>query len=123
MNKKLFLSFVGFSATVATGLAIADNQHHSHRFPKDVDAFHAVLAPIWHASQGSERLLSACAKAGVMESLAKEIRSRDASGLVNSVEKMKTKCQGDQAAVEGALGKVHDAFHQLIDHKPAGKAR
>lgn len=123
MNKKLFLSFVGFSATVATGMAIADEHHHPHRFPKDVDAFHAVLAPIWHAPQGSERLQSACAKAGVMESLAKEIRSRDASGLVNSVETLKTKCQGDQAAVERALGNVHDAFHQLIDHKPAGKAR
>jgi hypothetical protein len=122
MTKTLSLLFVGFLATVATGMAIADKQHHAHRFPKDVDAFHAVLAPIWHAPQGSERLQSACAKAGVMESLAKGIRSRDASGLVSSVETLKTTCQGDQAAVEGALGNVHDAFHQLIDHKPAGKA-
>lgn len=122
MTKTLSLVLVGFLATVATEMAIADDHHHSHRFSKDVDAFHAVLAPIWHAPQGNERLQSACAKAGEMEGLAKGIRSTDASRLMRSVVTLKTKCQGDPAAVELALGNVHDAFHQLIEHKPAGKA-
>lgn len=122
MTKTLSLLCIGLLATCLTEVAIADDHHHSHRFPKDVDAFHAVLAPIWHAPQGNERLQSACEKAGEMERLATGIRSTDASRLVSSVMTLKTKCQGEQAAVEVALGNVHDAFHQLIEHKPAGKA-
>ena len=123
MNKNLFLLFVALSATCFTGAAFADDHNHSHRFSKDVDAFHAVLALVWHAPKGVERLQSACAKAGEMEGLAKGISSTDASLLVSSLTALKTKCQGDQASVEIALIGVHDAFHQLIEHKPAGKVR
>lgn len=105
------------------GTAVADDHHHMHRFPKDVDALHAVLAPIWHSAPGKERLQTACAKANEMEGLAKGIRSTDASELVGAVGALKTKCQGDQADVESALGDVHEAFHHLIETKAAGKAR
>lgn len=120
MTKILSLLFIAFSTTCFTGAAVADDHNHSHRFSKDVDAFHAVLAPIWHAPQGNERLQSACAKAGEMEALARSIRSTDASQLVSSVATLNTKCQGDPAAVEVAFGNVHEAFHHLIEHKPAG---
>lgn len=123
MIKKLSQLFIACAAGCCTGLAGADDHNHSHRFQNDVDAFHAVLAPIWHAPQGNGRLQSACAKSGEMEGLAKDIRSTDASQLVASVAILKMKCQGDQRAVEAALGDVHDAFHHIIEHKPAGKAR
>lgn len=123
MIKKLTQLSIACVAGCFIGTAIADDHHHMHRFAKDVDAFHAVLAPVWHAPQGSERLQNACAKAAEMESLAKAIRSSDASRLVASVGTLKTKCQGEQAGVEVALGDVHEAFHHLIEHKPAGKAR
>ena len=102
------------------GSAVADD-HHMHHFAKDVDAFHSVLAPIWHAPQSIERRQTACAKASEMEGLAKSIRSTNASHLVGSVAILKTICQSDQAAVEAALGDVHEAFHHLIEHQPAGK--
>lgn len=105
------------------GAAIGDEHHHMHRFPKDVDAFHAVLAPIWHSAPGKERLQAACAKANEMEGLAKRIRSTDATELLGAVGALKTKCQGNQESVEAAFGDVHEAFHHLIEHKPAGKAR
>lgn len=105
------------------GAAIADEHHHMHRFPKDVDAFHAVLAPIWHSAPGKERLQAACAKANEMEGLAKRIRSTDATELLGSVGVLKTKCQGEQGVVEAAFGDVHEAFHHLIEPKAASKAR
>ncbi len=41
------------------GVATADEHGHvHHHFAKDIDAFHAVLAPVWHARPGPERTLS-----------------------------------------------------------------
>lgn len=123
MIKKLTRLSIACVMWSSIGAAIADEHHHMHRFPKDVDAFHAVLAPIWHSAPGKARLQAACAKANEMEGLAKGIRSTDATELLGSVGTLKTTCQGDQGAVEAALGDVHEAFHHLIEHKPAGKAR
>ncbi|MER2514735.1 MAG: hypothetical protein ABTQ25_20380 [Nitrosomonas ureae] len=114
-NPKLILAAMVFIG----GIAIADeNDHKHHRFAKDVDAFHAVLAPVWHARPGPERTQDACAKAGEMARLAKEIHSTDASQLVASIPTLKTKCDSDKSAVDAALFDVHEAFHHLIDAKP-----
>lgn len=99
--------------------AAADGPHHGHHhFPQDVDAFHTVLAPVWHAAPGASRLQSACAKAGEMETLVQGIRSGNATLLLGKVLALQASCRGG-AGVEGALGAVHDAFHRLIDHSPA----
>lgn len=105
-----------FGATLAVtclSVAIADDHHH-HHFAKDVDAFHAVLAPIWHARPGPERLPNACAKVEELGQLASAIRSTDASKLVASISTMKTACQGKSGDVDGAFHDVHEAFHHLI---------
>lgn len=91
--------------------------HHHHRFAKDVDAFHGVLAPVWHAAPGKERNRNACAKAGRMEILAKDIRSADATPLQASVAGLKKQCRDGAGDIEGALSDVHDAFHRLIEAK------
>jgi len=96
------------------GSAIADDHHHHHNFAKDVDAFHAVLAPVWHARPGPERLPSACAKVDELGRLASDIRSTDASKLVASIATMKTACQSKPGDVDGAFHDVHEAFHHLI---------
>jgi hypothetical protein len=114
-NAKLIFAAMVFIG----GAASADGQgHHHDQFAKDVDAFHAVLAPVWHARPGPERTQDACAKAGEMARLAIEIRSTDASQLVASIPKLKTKCDSNKSGVDAALFDVHEAFHHLIDAKP-----
>ncbi len=101
------------------GSALAEEHGHvHHQFAKDVDAFHAVLAPVWHARPGPERTQDACAKAGEMARLASEIRSTNATQLVASIPPLKAKCETDKGGVDAALFDVHEAFHRLIDAKP-----
>lgn len=110
--KKLIKLFGVSLAVTCLGSAIADDHHH-HHFAKDVDAFHAVLAPVWHARPGTERLPNACAKLDELGRLASDIRSADASKLVASIATMKTACQS-KGDVDGAFHDVHEAFHHLI---------
>jgi hypothetical protein len=111
-------------ATMAAGAAIADVPDHHHRkLAKDVDAFHAVLAPLWHARPGPERLPNACAKVEEMGRLASAIRSTDASQLVASVAAMKTACRDKPADIDGAFYDVHESFHHLLDAKPGSAKR
>lgn len=111
-------------ATFLGGSALADEHGHMHhKFPKDIDAFHAVLAPVWHARPGPERTQDACAKAGEMARLANEIRSTDASQLVASISGLKSKCGSYKGEVDVALYDVHEAFHHLIDMRPGSPKR
>lgn len=105
------------------GVAAAEDHRHMHHFAQDVEAFHGVLAPVWHSPVGVARREKACARGEEMERLAKDIRSVDASRLVTSVAAMRAKCQGNPEGVERTLANVHDAFHHLIDHPGAGRAR
>jgi hypothetical protein len=119
-NRKLLLVVAAF----ISGSVIADEHGHMHhKFPRDVDAFHSVLAPVWHARPGPERLQDACAKAGEMARLANEIRSKNASQLVASISVLKAKCDGDKGGVDAALFDVHEAFHHLIDIRPDSPKR
>lgn len=106
-------------AAMATGPVLADvPNHHHHHLAQDVDAFHAVLAPVWHTRPGPERLPGACAKVDEFARLASDIRSTDASKLIASIASMKSACQNKQDNVDGAFYDVHEAFHQLLDAKP-----
>ena len=110
-------------AVIASGHALADEPgHQRHKLAKDLDAFHALLAPVWHARPGPERLKNACTKADDMARLASEIYSTDASKLVSSVSALRTSCQ-NKGDVDGALYDVHEAFHHLIDAKPVSGKR
>lgn len=117
MTRKQMSLIAAVVAAHMIGGAIAAEQHegHHHHFPKDVDAFHSVLAPVWHAAPGKERTRNACAKAGQMENLAKDIRSADASSLLAGIATLKKQCQDKKGDVEGALSEVHEAFHRLIE--------
>lgn len=109
------------AAPLLFGAAVAQEHRHHHHFAPDVDAFHAVLAPVWHASPGPARAQDACAKAGRMAALAGDIRSADATALQTTVAALKTKCKDKPAEVDGALHDVHEAFHDLIGMPSAKK--
>lgn len=118
MTSKQKKWIVAFMAANFIGGAIAEVQHepgHHHQFPKDVDAFHGVLAPVWHAAPGKARNRNACSQAGQMERLANDIRSTDASGLQAGVAVLKKKCRGGKGDVAAALFDVHEEFHRLIE--------
>lgn len=110
---KKFTTLLGSMLAVTfLGAAIADDHNH-HHFAKDVDAFHAVLAPVWHTRPGPERLPNACAKVDELGRLASAIRSTDATKLLASIAAMKTACQS-KGDIDGAFHDVHEAFHHLI---------
>lgn len=118
MNKQLSRMFLAALAALWLGGAIADEHERMHRhLPKDIDAFHSLLAPIWHARPGKARLQDACAKAAEMEQLAKGIQSADAAPLVAASTALQTKCKASPADVDAALFDVHEAFHRLIGAK------
>jgi len=124
MIKRFTRTILVVAMAVGIGAAVADEHGHAHpHFAPDVDAFHSLLAPIWHARPGKARTREACAKAGEMAKSAGEIRSTDASALVASIGRLQTACKGKPAGIDGAFHDVHEAFHQLIDAHPPASAR
>lgn len=109
---------VALATVLFAGSAIGEDmgEKHMHKFANDVDAFHAVLAPLWHAPEGKERAQNVCAQAPQLESLATEIHSGDAKPLLASVTALKAQCQTDPAGIDAAFSQVHDAFHHLVAH-------
>lgn len=116
------LLVVSSALWVTAALAETPGHKHHHNFPKDVDAFHAVLAPIWHARPGKERSRNACTQAAEMEKLARDIQSSDATTLVATINTLQGKCKGKPGDVDAAFFDVHEAFHRLID-APATAAK
>ena len=110
---------VAIVAVLFAGSAIGEEkgEKHKHNFAKDVDALHAVLAPLWHARPGKERSQNVCAQAHKLESLAKEIHSGDAKALLVSIAALKAQCQASPSDIDAAFSQVHDAFHHLAEHK------
>lgn len=116
-RKQNQLLMAAMAATMIGGAIAAEQHGHHHQFPKDVDAFHGVLAPVWHAARGKARNQNACSKAGQMESLAKDISSTDVTALQTSIAALMKQCQAKKGDVEGALFDVHEEFHRLIEPK------
>lgn len=107
-----------FAALLAGGAIAADRQNeHHHDFAKDVNAFHAVLAPLWHAQPGPERSRNVCAQAAQLASLAAEVRSGDAKALVASVAALQQRCQAKPAEIDAAFFDVHEAFHHVAERQ------
>lgn len=106
----------GLLVGVAAMAGAEEPGRHHHAFSQDVAAFHGVLAPVWHRPAGPGRAKAACAKAGKMLHLAREIRSGDASALVSTSAALQQACRRDKPQVEARLTEVHDAFHGLIEH-------
>lgn len=118
MLRKVTNSIALIVAALLAGGAIAAEQHENHRhhaFAKDVDALHAVLAPLWHARPGKERSQNVCAKTNELERLAGDIRSGDPKSLLLAIAALKKQCQASPANIDAAFFDVHEAFHRLAE--------
>jgi hypothetical protein len=105
----------------------ADGEHHAN-LPPDVNAFHELLRPLWHAEMGDKRRADTCAAAPQMTSnadaIGKSVPPQTANadrwtaatkGLVEAVPALDAACKsGDAAKFETAFSGVHDAFHALM---------
>ena len=124
MTKQYSRMLLAVATAFWISAAIADEHGHPHpHFAPDVDAFHSLLAPVWHARPGKARSREACAKAGEMARLASQIRSADATALVASIGRLQSTCKTKPAGIDAAFFDVHEAFHQLIDAQPPVSAR
>jgi hypothetical protein len=95
----------------------------------ELDAFHEVLAPRWHADKGDARINDTCTAAPDFLTKAKAIEAGPvppkadakewasaAHMLVASVEGLSQTCAGDRASFDAAFTSVHDAFHALMGY-------
>lgn len=123
MTKPFATTLIAITAAFWVSTAVADEHLHAHpHFAPDVDAFHSLLAPLWHARPGKARTRNACAKAGEMAKGAADIRSADPTALVATIAQLQTTCKRKPADVDAAFFDVHEAFHRLIEARPAASA-
>lgn len=116
MPRKFIKLIVALAAlNVASASAEGNHEKHHHQFPKDVDALHKVLAPLWHAKPGKARSQKVCAQAGQLGSLSRDIRSGNNTALLISITALKAQCQTAPADIDAVFSQVHDAFHRLVD--------
>ena len=124
MTKPFTTILLAVTTALWVGAAAAEEHGHMHpHFAPDIDAFHTLLAPIWHNQPGKARSRNACAQAGKMSESAAQIRSADARALVATIANLKSTCKTKPTAVDTALSDVHEAFHRLIETPPPASAR
>jgi hypothetical protein len=79
---------------------------------ESIDAFHDLLAPLWHAPESSERTEKTCAAVPDLERRAQAIGD---APLVESIHALEAECAGDRAAFQPRFSTVHDAFHAAME--------
>jgi hypothetical protein len=97
--------------------------------PPELQKFHAVLAPRWHAKPGPERIADTCGAIGEFRTGADAVvaaqppAGRDAAAwsaggkqLAEAVAALDATCQAhDAAGFEPAFAQVHERFHGLLE--------
>ncbi len=91
-----------------------------------VEAFHDVLAPVWHTDDEAKRNESACSTAASLHTLASRLVGEPAPraatpaypaqtvALEKAVTSLESACSGaERTSVGPALSNVHDAFHAV----------
>ena len=115
----------------------ADGNAEKHDFPPAVEAFHDVMAPLWHAPAGEQRAQEICvqssqlvANVGIIQQSETPINikasewNQAVTNLTQAVTELEQQCD-DKNSPEPALGEVHEAFHHLVkllEHKQATSA-
>jgi hypothetical protein len=77
-----------------------------------IDAFHDVLAPLWHSPEGAERTEKTCTSIPTLEERAQDVGD---PALGEAVRALAAECAGDRAGFEPRFAAVHDAFHALME--------
>lgn len=107
----------------------AEHEEMMRTMPPEMAKFHDVLAPRWHAEKGAKRMADTCsalpdfhanadalAKATPPTTANADTWTNGTRGLVAAVAALDTSCKSNDAAqFETAFGKVHDAFHALME--------
>lgn len=120
----------------ATTPTMAQGAHDEHEeggehagMSPEMTRFHELLRPLWHADKGPARMKNTCdavpqlrtesdaiGKATPPEPANADTWTAGTRALVANVSELTTACKGtDNAAFETAFGKVHDAFHALME--------
>jgi hypothetical protein len=95
----------------------------------EMTRFHDLMRPLWHADKGPTRMTGACdaipqfktesdaiAVATPPEPANADTWTAGTRALVAAVNDLEAACKGsDNAAFETAFGKLHDAFHALME--------
>lgn len=103
--------------------------------PPELQRFHAVLAPRWHARSGPERIADTCGAITEFRAEADALAAapppagRDAAAwsaggkqLAESVAGLDAACQAhDAARFEPAFAQVHERFHGLLEASGHGE--
>jgi len=122
-----------------------EKEHRHPKLPPSVDAFHAVLSPIWHKEPGAVRIAAACENTGVLSeratALVTEPPPPEASGkievwklatsqLAGQVGALAAACTAGSSDIEAKLAELHEGFHKVGttvaemgdhgDHRPRG---
>jgi hypothetical protein len=108
----------GGAKTQPASAAAASTTVPSSASPKaSIDAFHDVLAPLWHSPESPERTARTCAAVPDLEAKAQDIGD---APLVEAIHALGAECAGDRAAFQPKLATVHDAFHAAMEKAGAG---
>jgi len=119
------------------GHAGGEGEEHAHpTLPEAVEAYHSLMAPIWHANDNAEegaapanRGQLACDQAAAFVEHAQSVQSMAtpeaaadeatwqgaASGLLTASEGLKAECDAGGAEADQRLTEVHDAFHGIVE--------
>ena len=118
MARHFSIPTIAIMGVLWAGAAASEGMgEHPHSFPKEIDAFHSELAPLWHSPAGMERSRKVCAKAPILERLAIAIPGGNTKLLLTSVAALKAQCQAGPANIDAPFSQVHEAFHRLIEHQ------
>ena len=103
--------------------AAADKAHdeeHKKIAGGPLDAFHDVLAPLWHAPDGPTRTTQTCATVPSFKERAAAAASLDGGAdLVASVGALEKACDAPgRPDFKARFSAVHDAFHHAVEKLP-----
>jgi len=104
-------------------------EDHHHKLTPELDAFHGLLAPLWHADKGEARRAKTCSSVPDFKTKAAAVKAAAAPASVDAatwssagaeleaaVTGLETACGGaDPAAFEPAFEAVHAKFHGAME--------
>jgi hypothetical protein len=112
-------------------------EHLEHpELTPEMTAFHDVLAPLWHAEAGPQRMADTCAAVDNMRGLGEQVIAHppatvdetawvnEGSFLQNTLNELEASCANNGEPDEGVLTfdaafeRVHEAFHAIMGLLP-----
>jgi len=85
-----------------------------------VASFHEVLAPLWHAEEGPQRVTDTCNAVPEMQLRAQAVadanKDQASATLVSAVAALGADCAAGRAAFQENFTAVHEAFHAVAGH-------